>query len=458
MDCARSKTWSLFAICFSLMLASQYGCAARRNSRELMPTPLAIKLGLPHPGSDLQENCSSYLSVKDAVPVFIVSGRNIEDPDRQPNPFGNERSRSPTLGVAYVRVDAGLKSEEFRDETTKVNRRKRSRVVFDRFDLSDAPIEINPWRVKDDTVRHSENPWVQAIQNQLARSTKRNVTIYVHGYNTEFIENTLLAGEVFHYMGRQGAMISFEWPSESRVLGYIQDKGNANYSTRHFRAMISNIAKECSVDSITIIAHSAGSPIVVNALREVRLLEFELSPEQLRQKYRIGRVVLAAPDMDMMAFLNSVHDRFSEMTAGVAIYASPKDRALGLSEKIYGSPRLGRAVGKLEGDEQELLLQVPNIELIDVSGVESSYRNPFGHSYFHRDPSVSSDLGLFILGHSPSERGLVKSREGQVFWQFPPDYQKRLEQKLFRNQSIETQSRVASFSQCCSRLTYSFNR
>lgn len=261
------------------------------------------------------------------------------------------------------------------------------------------------------------------------RSGNRNLTIFVHGYNTEFIDNTLLAGEIFHYIGRQGAMLSFEWPSESRLLGYIADKGNANYSTRLFRALISNVAKECNVDSITIIAHSAGSPIVVNALREIRLLEFNRSAEEIQQLYRINRVVLAAPDMDLMAFANAVRDRFYEMTKGVAVYASPKDRALKLSEKLYGNSRLGRSVGQLQEWEQKLFQEVPQLEMVDASVAEKQFRNLVGHSYFHRDPWVSSDIGAFILGRSPEYRGLIKTEDDPVFWQFPKDYPERLKQK-----------------------------
>ena len=237
-------------------------------------------------------------------------------------------------------------------------------------------------------------------------------------------------------MGRKGAMVSFEWPSESRLLGYIADKGNATYSTRHFRALLSNIAKECNVDSITIIGHSAGTPIVVNALRELRLLDFDLPAEQVRAKYSIGRVVLAAPDMDLMAFTNAVQDRFHDLTTGVAVYASPKDRALGLSEKLYGNSRLGRAVGKIEPFERQLLQSVPKIELVDASVAEKEFGSALGHSYFHRDPWVSSDIGSFILGRSPAGRGLVKNHGDQVFWEFPKDYPEQLKQRIGGAQGV----------------------
>ena len=432
MDCAtQKKAYGGFAICLLVVMAWQLGCAAVKTSRVLMPTPIALTLGAPYPGGDFRDTCQCG---DEPVPVFVVSGRNVEQADRQPHPYGNERSPIPTMGIAQVRVGAGLSAEDFRKETTTETRRKRAKIVFDQFELAETELHPDPWRGEEKVIQHKSNRWIEAVNAQLDRSEKRNVTIYVHGYNTELVENTLLAGEIFHYLGRQGAMISFDWPSESRLLRYIADTGNANFSTRHFRAIVSNIAKDCNVDSITIIAHSAGSPIVVNALREIRLIEFNTPAPELRTKYRINRVVLAAPDMDVMAFVNAIHDRFYELTGGVAIYASPKDRALGVSEKLYGNLRLGRAVGKLEPWEKKIFQRVPEIEVIDASMAEKLYRNFLGHSYFHRDPFVSSDIGAFVLGNSPAERQLVKTNQGQVFWEFPDDYRQRLARR-YANQT-----------------------
>jgi len=139
--------------------------------------------------------------------------------------------------------------------------------------------------------------------------------------------------------------------------------------------------------------------------------------------------------MDLMAFTNAVQDRFFELTSGVAVYASPKDRALGLSEKLYNSSRLGRAVGKIEPWERQLLQLVPQIELVDASVAEKQFGSVLGHSYFFRDPWVSSDIGSFILGRSPAERGLIKSNGDQVFWEFPTDYPEQLKRRFGRNRA-----------------------
>jgi len=354
------------------------------------------------------------------------------------DPFGVERSRQPNLGIAYVTIGEGLSVEDLHRETVTSARKKKARAEFKRIELSTQPINIDPWKVKDDVVRHGDNPWVQAIKAQLDKSENRSICIFVHGYNTEFIDNTLLAAEIFHYLGRQGAIVSFEWPSESRLLGYITDKGNATYSTRHFRGMISNVAKECDVDSITIIAHSAGAPIVVGAMREIRLLEHDQPSEYVQQKYKVDNVVLAAPDMDLLEFINGVYDGFHEVAKNVAVYASPKDRALKLAGKLYGNERLGRSVGKLEDWEKNVLGDVQQIQMIDASQAEKMFGNFLGHSYFHRDPWISSDIGSFILGSDPKSRGLIKP-EGQIFWQFPKDYPDRLRQ-LSKHPLTETRT------------------
>ncbi len=389
-----------------------------------MPTPIGLALGVPHPGGDFTDSCACSTS---EIPVFIISGRNLEEDHGGLDPFGNERGQHPRLATAYVTIGEGLNPEKIHDETLTHRKRKKAQVKLVRTELSPQPLDHDPWIVKDDIVRHGDNPWVQAIHQQLDQSEERNVCIFVHGYNTEFVENTLLAAEIFHYLGRQGVMISFEWPSESRLLGYIADKGNATYSTRHFRAMLSNIAKECDVDTITVVGHSAGAPIVVNAMREIRLLEHDLPPEQLQEKYKIGRVVLAAPDMDLSEFVNGIHDRFYEVATGVAVYASPNDKALRVSQALYGNKRLGRAVGDLESWEKDIINRASQIEMIDASKAENLYGSFVGHSYFHRDPWVSTDIGAFMLGRTPAERGLERGATN-VFWRFPNEYPDRIKQ------------------------------
>ncbi len=390
-----------------------------------MPTPIGIVAGLPFPGGEYSEACKC---ADRETPIFIVSGRNVREHKVASKPFGNERARMPRLGTAMVTVGKGLSPKELYEQTVTANTIKSAKVEFVKIDLAPPFDSSELFTDLGSKAIQNSRQWINAVSRQLDRGARRSLTIFVHGYNTEFVDNTLISAEIYHYLGHEGALISFEWPSKSKLLGYIEDKGNATFSTRSFRSMLMNLARECSADSITIIAHSAGSPIVVNALREIRLLDDDLTPLQLENKYKIKRVVLAAPDMDLMAFLNAIRDGFHEVVDRVAVYASPNDRALGASEKITGTQRLGRAVNNLEQWEKELLMRTSGLEMIDASVATKNYRSLARHSYFHRDPWVSSDIGAFILRNNPIERSLIKQPD-EVFWRFPADYPKQLQQK-----------------------------
>jgi len=365
--------------------------------------------------------------MKEHVPVFICSSRNLSPHPDSVHPFGNKRSGEfvPYLALAEVSVGAGLSSEQILYETFNSVKRKKSRVKVEKVTMFESP-KITP--TSSDDEKRSEfrkNKWLAAIRNQLKQSDRKTVTVFVHGYNTHLVSNTELLGELYHYAGREGAVINYEWPSAGKLLGYFQDKGNAEFSTRLFRSFISRLAQSTGAERVRIIAHSAGNPIVVNALKDIRLIEKDLTASQLHKKYKISQVILAAPDMDAMRFMNAVFDRFNEMTPSVSVYAYPKDRALIISSKLFGFSRLGNAIGKFSGWERESLKRASNIQLIDVSVPQGFYGSMLGHGYFHRDPWVSSDLLTSAKISDPSKRGLVKSKGG-LFWEFPQNYPERL--------------------------------
>ena len=74
-------------------------------------------------------------------------------------------------------------------------------------------------------------------------------------------------------------------------------------------------------------------------------------------------------------------------------------------------------------------MKVKSIEMIDASRMDKDANSFLGHSYFHRDPWVSSDIGSFMLGLSPEQRKLVRE-DDNVFWTFPEDYPDRLLKEL----------------------------
>jgi esterase/lipase superfamily enzyme len=222
-------------------------------------------------------------------------------------------------------------------------------------------------------------------------------------------------------------MMSFDWPSRASLLDYQADKANAAYATRQFRELLTFLATETKTDRINIIAHSAGSPIVIESLRDLSLMHRELDADALREHTRIGRVVLAAPDMDLLVAINAGLDGAARVPEALAIYASTQDKALGFSGKIFDADRLGASVHRLTDKERQVLRQSAT-QAIDVTNAERRSGSLLGHSYYHQNPWVSSDVALLVaVGATPAERGLVRD-DKTAFWSFPDDYQSRIKE------------------------------
>jgi len=359
--------------------------------------------------------------------VFICSSRNFDPNADRVDPFGNKRSDElvPYLAMARVSIGNNTTPDVVLSETKNVVKRKKTRVKMESVKMFQSP-KLTPFSSNEEKRREfGNNEWLKRLGAEMKRSKRKELTVFVHGYNTSLVENTELLGEMYHYAGRQGAVVNYEWPSAGKLLGYFKDKGNAEHSTRLFRSFVSRIGQMTGAESVRIIAHSAGNPIVVNALKELRLINKELTHEELLEKYKIRQVVLAAPDMDSMRFMNAVFDRFFEMAANVTVYAYPKDKALAVSGKLFGTNRVGSALDKMTNWEKEALKLAKNLQMVDVTVPQSQYGSLLGHGYFHRDPWVSSDILLGSNIYRAADRGLVKSEEG-VFWEFTKDYPERI--------------------------------
>ena len=420
------KRFSRYFCALVLTLFAGVSCSspfATPGRTVLAPTPLSIAYGKHAEHSNLNE-----AELRKSVPVFICSSRNLEPHDDRVDPFGNKRSDElvPYLAMAEVSIGKNTTPDVVLAETRNVVKRKKTKVKMESITMFESP-NLTPFSSSEEKKREfASNAWLKRMAVEMKRSKRKELTVFVHGYNTSLVENTELLGEMYHYAGRQGAVVNYEWPSAGKLLGYFKDKGNAEHSTRMFRSFVSRVGQMTGAESVRIIAHSAGNPIVVNALKELRLINKDLSPEQLLEKYKITQVVLAAPDMDSMRFMNAVFDRFFEMATNVTVYVYPKDKALAISGKLFGTNRVGSALGKLTDWEKAALKQATNLQMVDVTVPQSQYGSLLGHGYFHRDPWVSSDI--LLGGNTPNavERGLVKSVDG-LFWEFTEDYPERLE-------------------------------
>ncbi len=159
-----------------------------------------------------------------------------------------------------------------------------------------------------------------------------------------------------------------------------------------------------------VIRHQAGIEIFELVERH-RALTKALHGLSYRMERPIFReVVLTAPDIDADVFRRDLAPQIVRTADRVTLYASSNDEALRVSKQIHGAPRAG--------DSGALLVVVPGIETIDVSGIDTSL---LGHSYYGSNGTVLSDLiGLLEHGMPAAQRSwlLPRDYQGLPYWVF----------------------------------------
>lgn len=250
----------------------------------------------------------------------------------------------------------------------------------------------------------TDEPFFAELRRQVARSPKKEVFVFVHGYNVTFEAAALRTAQMKSDLEFKGAACFYSWPSQGGLLQYTRDEENVRYTLTHLRQFLDLVVKHSGAESIHLIAHSMGNRAVTDVLKEIRL---ELGKEKSKL---FNQIILAAPDVDAQVFVKDIAPRIKDTGERVTLYASSNDRALLASKFVHGSLRAGES-GKG-------MVVVDGVETVDVSGIDCSF---LGHSYYGDSTSVLADLALVLRGKRAfQERTWLtpENRAGLTFWRF----------------------------------------
>lgn len=194
------------------------------------------------------------------------------------------------------------------------------------------------------------------------QDTQGRLLIFVHGYNVDFADAVFRLAQITEDLSVDTAPILFSWPSKGELLGYYYDRESANFSRDAFEAVIAEAVASENVLEITILAHSMGSWITMETLRQMNIRNGELSP-------KIRDVILAAPDLDIDVF-NQQFSSLSEQRPHFTFLVSADDRALGLSKLLArGVQRLG-AIDPSQEPYRSQIEATPGITVVDLSNLK----------------------------------------------------------------------------------------
>jgi esterase/lipase superfamily enzyme len=200
---------------------------------------------------------------------------------------------------------------------------------------------------------------------RVRRTPGRRVLIFVHGFNTRFEEAVYRFAQIVHDARVDVAPVLFTWPSGGSVTDYVYDRDSAVYSRDALEVVLQALAKDPSVDSISILAHSMGNYLVVEALRQMSIRNRGLSP-------KIRDVMMASPDIDIDVFRRQIAEIDSgPRPAQFTLFVSRDDRALGLSSFLArDSTRLGALDPAKE--PYRSILEEGRVQVVDLTGLASN--------------------------------------------------------------------------------------
>lgn len=410
----------LFLLCIALLTLP--AC-----QRPPMVLPTMFEAGAVTPLADTPAQWRS-----DTPAIFFATDRKF-DPDDGPlgmyNHIRNDRLELGQLTIALgddgawdllnLAVTAKPKGKRPRPSIAKIKRQGTM-----------------PWRpageAKQAVDERPEQPFIDQLEAAAQASAGKEITIYIHGFKNSFEEAALTTAELSLYSGGLGPFIMYSWPSYDSLFEYSHDRDSVRYTTAHARRFVELIANEINVgrlsaNKINLIAHSSGAEVAGSVLRELGLMSHNIAPEERKQKWKIGSVLLVAPDISTdVARERILKEDLRGMFDQIVVYNSDEDDALRYANKfLYRVSRIGsvRDTALTEADRY-WIAKAKNVTLINIDNQPSG--DPIGHSHHRYSGAALSDMLLSLRSDlTPAERGLVRE-EGEIIWRFADDYDARV--------------------------------
>lgn len=240
-------------------------------------------------------------------------------------------------------------------------------------------------------------PVVAQVKRELARrpAAERDVLVFVHGYNTSFADAAFRFSQIVYDSGFKGVPVLFTWPSRGELLQYPYDRESAFYSRDFLELNLRAIAKDLGTTRIDVLAHSMGTLLTLEAVRQAAIRGDGSFGGKLRD------VMLAAPDVDLDVFRTQMR----QIKRPVTVFVSADDRALAFSRRFAGDKT---RLGALSAKDKDIIadLETLGATIIDLSDVASS--DPLNHGKFAASPKVVQLIGRRLR----EDRGIATAGPG----------------------------------------------
>jgi esterase/lipase superfamily enzyme len=369
------------------------------------------------------------------VELIYVTDRVPETDESGNLRYGYGRSNSLAVGTTVVDLGKNATWEDLVEASrtqTRIKDFELSLVSIDEFTRmppTPTPYELIDGKVFEDreivAARDASAARMKAeVKRRLALTPRKDVYLYVHGYNNTFEDAAFALAELWHFFGREGLPIVYTWPAgHPGIFGYTYDRESSEFTVFHLKQVIRWLSEQPEIENIHLIAHSRGTDVATAAFRELVIASRNAGHDP-REQLKINNFVLAAADLDIQVVSQRIAAEYLALAVDQAtLYTSSEDKAIGIAAWLFASPRgrLGTwSVDELdEAEIARMKARAGRLSIVDFEGESTGY----GHDYFRTNPAVSSDLVLMIRhGLKPGEPGRPLENIGLNFWSLPEGY------------------------------------
>lgn len=246
--------------------------------------------------------------------------------------------------------------------------------------------------VHEAVYRDTEAAFLDDLNAQLSRLPKgeRRVFVFVHGYNTQFSEALLRLTQMAHDANATAVPILFTWASRGKTEDYVYDNNSATAARDSLERTLT-LVNQSKADQVTIMAHSMGNWVTVEALRQMKIAGTMLPPN------RVGNVILAAPDIDVDVFKSQLK-RFGTPQRPFIVMVSHDDKALGISDFLAGNKQ---RLGNYSNDKDLVAL---GAIVVDLTSMKSE-GDGLNHGKFAQLAGLGPKIRDQVMNQAQSDGG-----------------------------------------------------
>jgi esterase/lipase superfamily enzyme len=221
--------------------------------------------------------------------------------------------------------------------------------------------------------------FVSAINSALDSRPKgeREVLVFVHGYNTTPAAAVSRIAQFVEDSGFDGVPVLFTWASRGKTVDYVYDMNSALQGRSGLLAL-AEILSKTRADRFSILAHSMGNLLTVEALKQAKL------EGRFDRRGKIDAIILASPDIDLDVFRDQM-EVLGDQRRKFVVLISSNDVALRVSRKLAGG------VDRV-GDADPEVLAGTGVKVIDLSKIDDE--GSLHHAKFADSPEVVQLIGL----------------------------------------------------------------